>query len=583
MPNNYTTGTVSVSNGSAVVAGAGTGWAVALVAGGMFSCGGIAVPIASVESDTSLTLAYAWPGANGAGLAYAIARETSEAVRAAWTNDRLAQILNKLSLSAIHPDGAGTLAERNALSPVPSDGYLWLRVETGQPLEIYKKISSGWDGPFALSGASGSAGAPGAAGISAGLPFKFSTTTTMADPGAGFLRLNNATASSATLAVIDDLSAATGSPDVSGFVNTWGRGTLLITKVGSPEVFRVYDVTALTDSAGWSQLALVHRASAGAIANGDAISVQWAPIDASALALKANVADVQTFNANGTWIKPTGAKLVEVFVTGGGGGGGGGPKVAASTAASGGAGGGGGARNTFLFSAADLASSVACVIGAGGAGGAGATVLGDGSNGSGPGGTSYFGASLAAALVVALGGGGGGSGGAGRASGSGGGAGRNQIGMNGNGATPGAAGLGGGMAGVTGGSNGLYQPTDFGGGAGGSSHQISGAAGGGAAVAGSGGGAGGGFSTANTNLVGAGVLTPYSTSSAGSPGQGGAAGGNPGVNGGGGGSNTSGNGGNGGNGTLPGQGGGGGGASQAGNGGNGGAGGPGLIIVITYF
>ncbi|PWK65884.1 carbohydrate-binding protein [Aminobacter sp. AP02] len=153
----YSTGTVSVSNGSPIVTGTDTAWDVALVTGGMFSFAGYAVPIASVEGDTSLTLAYGWPGATASG-GYAIARETSEAVRAAWINDRLAQILTKLSLAGIHPDGAGTLAERNALSPQPAAGYLWLRVEIGYGLDIYKRTPSGWDGPFGITGPEGPAG-----------------------------------------------------------------------------------------------------------------------------------------------------------------------------------------------------------------------------------------------------------------------------------------------------------------------------------------------------------------------------------------------------------------------------------------
>lgn len=580
MPYNPLTGTASVSAGSPIVTGSGTNWSVSLVTGGMFSANGIAIPIASVESDTSLTLAYAWPGANGAGLTYAIARETSEAVRAAWTNDRLAQILNKLSLAAIHPDGAGTLAERNALNPVPPTGFLWLRVETGQPLQIYKKISAGWEGPYAIAGSEGAGGAPGAAGISAGLPFKFSTTTAMADPGAGFLRLNNAAAGSATLAAIDDLSAAAGSPDVSGFVNTWTRGTWIITKVGSPEVFRVYDVTNLTDNVGWNLLAITHRASSGALANGDAISVQWAPIDIVALAGKAAVADVQVFTSNGTWIKPAGSKVVDVTVWGAGGGGGGGPKVAAGTPSSGGAGGGGGSRGVETYRASDLPASVACIIGAGGLGGAGATVLGDGGNGA-AGGQTYFGASLSS-FVAAYSGGGGGGGGSGRGSGGGGGAGRTQPGGSASGATPGTPGIAGGIAGATVGTA-SPQINDNGGAGGGAGGATGSIGNGGSAVAGNGGGAGGGFASANAGVAGGASIAGYSTGFQNNLNTGGAANGGNGGAGGGGGSNAAGDGGAGGAGAYPGQGGGGGAASQAGNGGNGGNGNSGLIIVITYF
>lgn len=286
------------------------------------------------------------------------------------------------------------------------------------------------------------------------------------------------------------------------------------------------------DGSTWNSAMVVDRATGHVQASGLAATV-----------------DIQTFAAGGTWTKPANAKLVQVTCIGGGGGGGGGPKVAVSSAASGG---GGSTRIISMFNASALPATVSVIIGAGGAGGAGATSTGDGGNGSGPGGDTIFGASLTAAYVAAHGGG--------------------------------AGGGGGGMAGATGGSNGLYQINDFGGGGGASSHQVTGAAGGGGAtLAGPGGGAGGGFSTANTALAGAGVLTAFSTGMTGSSGIGGAAPGGGGSNGGGGASSTSGDGGNGGNGILPGQGGGGGGASQAGNGGNGGAGASGQVTVVTYF
>ncbi len=160
----YNTGTVSVEHGSAIVEGNLTGWAVALVSGGLFSCAGVSIPILSVESDTALTLAYPWPGADASGKPYAIARDTSEATRAAWMNDRLATIIQRLSLVGIHPDGSGTLTERDALDPVPPTGYLWLYAEAGHDFAFYRKTASGWDGPFEVKGSDGDDGLPGAPG-----------------------------------------------------------------------------------------------------------------------------------------------------------------------------------------------------------------------------------------------------------------------------------------------------------------------------------------------------------------------------------------------------------------------------------
>lgn len=156
----YNDGTASVTNGSPVVAGHGTAWVLGLVAGGSFSLGGMSVPIASVDSDTLLTLAYDWPGTTEAEQPYAIALETAQAVRAAWINDRLASFHQKPWGIGVIPDGRGTLAERDALDPMPVDDFCWLRVEVDEPAELYFKVPSGWLGPYSFSGSDGPPGPP---------------------------------------------------------------------------------------------------------------------------------------------------------------------------------------------------------------------------------------------------------------------------------------------------------------------------------------------------------------------------------------------------------------------------------------
>ena len=69
---------------------------------------------------------------------------------------------------------------------------------------------------------------------------------------------------------------------------------------------------------------------------------------------------------NDTWIKASGAKMVEILGTGGGAGAGNGRSTA--TAAGGGAGGGGGFLRK-LFRAEDLAATMTVSAGLGGAGG----------------------------------------------------------------------------------------------------------------------------------------------------------------------------------------------------------------------
>lgn len=152
----YKTGTVSVSNGNAVVTGSGTAWAVALVAGGVFSSAGVSVPILSVASDTSLTLAYNWPGTTATGAVYAIARENSEAADIVDLNDKLSRVLVTLSLVGITPNASGTIAERDALTLAVGDkGFLFLHAELGYDFEFYRWSGSAWEGPYLTRGVPG--------------------------------------------------------------------------------------------------------------------------------------------------------------------------------------------------------------------------------------------------------------------------------------------------------------------------------------------------------------------------------------------------------------------------------------------
>lgn len=222
----YSDGAATVSGGSTDVVGSGTAWDIALVTGGVFSCMGYSVPIDEVVDDTHLTLSYAWPvGHSSSGaVPYAIARETSEAVRAAWINDRLAQILTQLSLAGIHPDGAGTIAERDAYSPPPAIGFLFLRVETNFDLEIYKRTGSGWDGPFSLRGiqgiGTGGLGLP-TPGVAGQFPYYSAPNTISLASGVTILDLLTARGADKASAATLVLNTTTGDiVDVTGTVAT---------------------------------------------------------------------------------------------------------------------------------------------------------------------------------------------------------------------------------------------------------------------------------------------------------------------------------------------------------------------------
>lgn len=159
----YTLGTVTLERGSADILGNGTGWAINGVRGGDMTvevAGGNTLVLASVDDDTHATAATKWMGPSGT-FNYAISLASADAADAVWTSRHFSRIVGQGMIAAIPCDDRGTLAERDALDPVPSNGFLWLRVEVGYDLEIYKKVSAGWEGPFPARGAGGEPGADG--------------------------------------------------------------------------------------------------------------------------------------------------------------------------------------------------------------------------------------------------------------------------------------------------------------------------------------------------------------------------------------------------------------------------------------
>src|ERR1700754_792912 len=143
----YSTGTVSVTNGSAAVTGTGTAWAVSGITGGTLNieAAGNAIPIDTVTDDTHLTGAVKWTGATGT-YAYAIVRENSDAASVVDLFDRLARVLVTLSLVGIHPNDSGTIAKRDAIVLTTDDeGFLFLHAEQGLPFLFYRWTGTAWD------------------------------------------------------------------------------------------------------------------------------------------------------------------------------------------------------------------------------------------------------------------------------------------------------------------------------------------------------------------------------------------------------------------------------------------------------
>jgi hypothetical protein len=284
------------------------------------------------------------------------------------------------------------------------------------------------------------------------------------------------------------------------------------------------------------------------------------PASSGTIALTSQLVDTKIYTSNDTWTKPTGAKLVHVFIVGGGGGGGSGRRGDNATNAGGGGGGGGGGMWVGWVDPGQLGPTETVTIGAGGAGGGNRAS----NNSDGLGGTA--GSQTSFGTIAAPGGGNGAAGTSSAGGGGGGVGGSDNVTFYGTVGTRGSGGTGGFTSNASASLTRVFFPPGGGGGGGKASttYYL--------------GGAGGGVGTTTFSTAG----KSATTNAAGTNGTAsfqiigvGASGGSPGA---------SGQGNIGGDGFL-GSGGGGGSAclNDAGGTNTGGAGGNGLVIVTTYF
>ena len=100
----YTTGTVTLTNGSLAVVGVGTAWALALISGGVIfvqSATGNVLPIATVVDNTHITASLPWQGASGS-YSYALLPDTSYDRQVLANATALAQIIQGLQKPSVN-------------------------------------------------------------------------------------------------------------------------------------------------------------------------------------------------------------------------------------------------------------------------------------------------------------------------------------------------------------------------------------------------------------------------------------------------------------------------------------------------
>jgi hypothetical protein len=128
----------------------------------------------------------------------------------------------------------------------------------------------------ATSETNAAASAASAEAAAASVYWNFDTSTTMADPGTGDVRFNNATIASVTQVAVSASSASTGNPDVSDFVVAWDdststtKGYIVIREAGAPGTTIVFAISGtITDNTTWLQIPVTHVSSAGTLSASD--------------------------------------------------------------------------------------------------------------------------------------------------------------------------------------------------------------------------------------------------------------------------------------------------------------------------
>jgi len=183
------------------------------------------------------------------------------ATRQLWTLDPVSNVYYRLSVQALIdnlPDGpagtAGTITAGTTTTTAAGTSAAAANSGTTQDAVIDFTIPRGAD---------------------AGMRYAFESSTSMAAPASGGVRLNNASLASVTAIAVNATNSD--AVDVSDFVATWDdstnsvKGYVQIRKEGSGAVLGLYQLTSVTDNSTWLQLAVTYVSGSGSLTAADSV------------------------------------------------------------------------------------------------------------------------------------------------------------------------------------------------------------------------------------------------------------------------------------------------------------------------
>ena len=145
--------------------------------------------------------------------------------------------------------------------------------------------AQGATGPTGAQGATGATGAQGNDGNFGGATFEyqFSTNTSDSDPGAGKLKLNNSTVSSATVLYIDDTDGGSTNTDIQAYLRTIDdststiKGHFRISNKLNADDFALFTIPGLTEASGYFRVSCNHvSGSASSFSNNEDVIITFA-------------------------------------------------------------------------------------------------------------------------------------------------------------------------------------------------------------------------------------------------------------------------------------------------------------------